>query len=230
MTTLVDIDKLVLDPPELGYILHLSGLPGASSKIYDRSPYGNHGSITGATWIRTPGGLWCLSFDGSDDYVDFGDALQSEPLETIQIWLYSSSEINSSTSMPFIELGVDGANNQRIYLGSYTGTIANEVIVCLRGAGHNYHYTTTAIPAGWNLLSFVWNGSSQDIYVNTAAQTVSTYQPCTTPWKWGDSLVIGKMGASYFTGRVALFRLYNRALSTLEIQNHFNREKHLFGV
>lgn len=39
-------------------------------KIYDRSPYGNSGKITRATWVRLPSGLWCLSFCGQDDYVD----------------------------------------------------------------------------------------------------------------------------------------------------------------
>jgi hypothetical protein len=31
-------------------------------------------------------------------------------------------------------------------------------------------------------------------------------------------------------GSVALPRIYNRVLTALEVQNHFNREKHLFGV
>jgi len=58
------VDALMFSPPELGCVLYLSGLPNSGSKIHDRSPYGNHGAITGATWQRLPSGLWCLSFDG----------------------------------------------------------------------------------------------------------------------------------------------------------------------
>ena len=74
MKTLLDrdIDELIFDPPELGSVLYLTGLPCGGSKIYDRSPYGNHGTITGATWKRLPSGLWYLDLDALDDYVDCG--------------------------------------------------------------------------------------------------------------------------------------------------------------
>ena len=44
-----------------------------------------------------------------------------------------------------------------------------------------------------------------------------------------DSLTISHSGQT-FDGYIALVRMYNRALNALEIQKHFNREKHLFGV
>ena len=43
-------------------------------------------------------------------------------------------------------------------------------------------------------------------------------------------LKIGYDGSGYFDGGIVLVRLYRRALSDFEIRNHFNREKHLFGV
>ena len=72
MKTLLDKEDLIFNPPQLCCVLCLPGLPGAGSKIYDRSPYGNVGTIVGANWVRLPGGLWCLNFDGADDHVDFG--------------------------------------------------------------------------------------------------------------------------------------------------------------
>ena len=77
MRTILDVDELVFNPPELGCVLYLPGPPGGGNKIFDCSPYGNHGTITGATWEKTVGGLGCLSFDGTDDYVDFGDGLDA---------------------------------------------------------------------------------------------------------------------------------------------------------
>jgi len=46
------------------------------------------------------------------------------------------------------------------------------------------------------------------------------------------SVVIGqRIGNNYVLGGdIALVRIYNRVLTALGIQNHFNREKHLFGV
>ena len=93
MKTLVDRDILVFEPPEPGCVLYLPGLPGGGGKIYDKSSYGNHGTITGAAWKRLPTGLWCLSFDGSDDYVNCGnsESLSIPDAITIKAWVKSSS-------------------------------------------------------------------------------------------------------------------------------------------
>ena len=46
------------------------------------------------------------------------------------------------------------------------------------------------------------------------------------------STVIGRtgIGESYWDGLLSMVRIYNRPLSALEIQNHYNQEKCLFGV
>ena len=89
MKTLVSQNSLVFNPPELGCVLFLPGLPWSSSKIHDRSPYGNHGTITGATWKRLPSGLWYLSFDGIDDYVSLGTSASLNLVDdfTMMAWL-----------------------------------------------------------------------------------------------------------------------------------------------
>ena len=83
-------NKMIFDPPEIGCVLSLTGLPGGGSTIYDRSTYGNHqGTITGATWRYTPGGLWCLSFDGNDDYVrvPYSTSLDITDQITLELWV-----------------------------------------------------------------------------------------------------------------------------------------------
>ncbi len=58
---------LIFDPPDIGTVLYLPGLPGGGSKIFDRSPYGNNGTIVGATWARNAQGVWELSFGTTDE-------------------------------------------------------------------------------------------------------------------------------------------------------------------
>jgi len=89
MKTLLDKEELVFNPPELGCVLSLPEFPGGGSRIYDRSPYGNIGTITGAGWQRLPGGLWCLSFDGTDDYVNCGNksSLDITGAITLETWV-----------------------------------------------------------------------------------------------------------------------------------------------
>ena len=72
MKTLLNRSNLIFDPPPFDCVLYLSGLPGGGSSIHDRSPWGNHGSITGAVWKKLSNGLWHPGFDGSDDYISIG--------------------------------------------------------------------------------------------------------------------------------------------------------------
>ena len=51
-------------------VLYLPMQEGSGGKVYDRSGYRNDGTISGASWTQLPNGLWVLSFDGVDDYVE----------------------------------------------------------------------------------------------------------------------------------------------------------------
>jgi len=256
MTTLVDIDKLVLDPPELGYILHLSGLPGAGSKIYDRSPYGNHGSITGATWIRTPGGLWCLSFDGSDDYFTVGNTSTFKFLHgaldttgfvwTISWWmaldtpepnslygLFSSCRGASTAVGVNIYYRDDGANTRRLDLMISTGAGAGTTVVTDYSDDAAYPNDTN-----WHFCCITWDQSLANtngiFYIDgTSKGTINKTANVPSTANANDALYFGILsdGINFdLLGNAILHRIYNRALSAFQIQNHFNQEKHLFGV
>ena len=45
---------------------------GQGDRLLDHSGQNHHGRIVGARWEQA-GGRWSLRFDGSGDYVDFGD-------------------------------------------------------------------------------------------------------------------------------------------------------------
>lgn len=92
-------NELLFEPPEIGCALSLMGLPGGGSTIFDGSPYGNQGMITGATWKWTPGGLWCLSFDGADDYASLGagkfDALTQC---SVELWFRPDIDLDAQAT------------------------------------------------------------------------------------------------------------------------------------
>ncbi len=68
-------DKILFDPPPLGAVLWLPGLPGAGNLIFNRSLYyRNHGTITGAMW-KYNGRIHYLDFDGVDDVVNITSSL-----------------------------------------------------------------------------------------------------------------------------------------------------------
>jgi hypothetical protein len=60
-------------PTPSSCVLYLEGQQDAqSAKIRDLSGYGNHGTITGTTWVRLPSGLWVTNHDNVDDVISCG--------------------------------------------------------------------------------------------------------------------------------------------------------------
>ena len=229
MKTMLDVDELVFNPPELGGVLYLPGPSGGGSKIYDRSPYGNAGTITGATWTRLPSGLWVLSFDGVDDYVDCGDraSLDTADAITIMAWakptdvvgtkVIAARRIQPDVENPFYFALLGDKLNFAFYVGGvWKGNVAG---VDTLSAGLFSHLAVT-----YNRAQYIY-------YIN-GIEDVARNETAAMPTGTDVKLMLGNYdgGAQRFSGYIALLYIYNRALSALEIQNHFNQEKRLFGV
>lgn len=231
MKSLLDREELVFNPPELGCVLYLPGLPGGGSKIYDRSPYGNIGTITGATWVRLPSGLWVLSFDGADDFVDFGDCTYLRTNEvTVLFWVKPSA----FTSAP-VQYSLRA--NSSAYSGTTTllSSSTNKFQFLVAEDDENWKLILTSndalLTTRYYLLAGTYKSGEGRIYVNGVQQAETSSATGNIYYDGTDLRIGGEHDDTrdHF-GTLALFRIYNRALSALEIQNSFNREKHLFGV
>lgn len=68
----VNINGYDYPPADPNCVLYLPGLPGQGLKIWNRAKGGSagDGTIYGPLWVRQPGGIWALDFDGQDDYVE----------------------------------------------------------------------------------------------------------------------------------------------------------------
>ncbi len=224
MKTLLRKEDLIFNPPQLGCVLSLTGLPGGGSTIYDRSPYGNIGTITGATWVRLPSGLWCLSFDGTDDYISITDnsSLDLVNAVTTEQWVCPSVTLPTEDKY-LVCKGADKYMMQHRSSGLFRLYIA--------GATIDINSTTQGLANTWYHVVGTYNKVTAYVYVNGVQEnSVASNTAIDTD---NNNLTIGAFPlglTSDFAGKIALIRVYNRALTALEIQNLFNREKHLFGV
>jgi len=222
METLLDREDLVFNPPELGCVLYLPGLPGGGSKIYDRSPYGNQGTIVGATWVRLPSGLWILSFDGFDDNVDIAgltDDLSSADftamcwIKTTDVGGYVLCQAHAvdpyASDWIFLQEGIFWMRS--VTLGNI-GDVCDDV---------------------WHKLAMVWDVSEETYEGFIDGVSIGT-SAAVSGYGGVGSVKIGVKGDGagvFCEGLFALFTIHRGLkLSVLEIQNHFNQEKHLFGV
>lgn len=228
MRTILDKERTIYEPPELGCMLCLNGLPAGGAYVHDKSSYGNHDSITGAVWKKLPSGLWCLDFDGGDDFVSVthSPSLNFSQQISVLAWVKRNAWAQAGgIARKKEEWGVQNA-----WTGS-PGYAAGKFEFHLMVGGTDTHFcsNTVGIDGVWYALVATYDGSNMKIYLNglldnTKPQTGSIGSSA-------NSLKIGEDGyGNYFNGQIALVRVFNRPLVALEIQNVFNREKSLFGV
>jgi len=222
--------KLLFSPPALGNVLSLTGLPGGGNKIHDRSPYGNTATIVGATWVRLPGGLWCLSFDGSDDYISCADANSLDIAEslTLELWLKFLDTPPAGTAWSIMEKGGRGGSTNNFALYTATNSTALRFGAAFNNAWASFSAISTALgTTNWHHVAITYDGKTVKAYLDAVRDL---NQAKTGALSTNNNALTICGTNQYVKGYSVLQRIYNRALTALEIQNHFNQEKHLFGV
>ena len=231
MKSVIYQDSMLFHPPELGSVLFLPGLPGGGNKIYDRSPYGSIGTLSGAVWTKTPGGVPCLSFDGVDDYVTIANvpSLQIIGDLTLKAWARST---NYTPKFPLFNKNV-----MREYALVLNSTASpNGRVRFWHGDGSSYELLVDVsnilpIVNTWFHIALVRASSVKRcyLYINGILKYTSDVYVLTPAISTSD-LWLGKDSSGYAVGNMALAEIHRRAWQALDVQNSFNREKSVFGV
>ncbi len=210
-------------PP--GVVLYYPGLNGGGTTVVDYSGKVNKGTITGATWVRLPSGLWCLSFDGTDDVVNCGSGATIDALTgpmAIEAWINPVSEgetLGRIADLNTIEFAVNA--NQTAYFNVVVG-----------GANKSAQAPNGSVPFGsWSHLVGLFGGANVIIIVNDVV-TVGAATAGPIDAHAADNFLIGDRSASdrCFNGKIALMRVYGAAPATSLFSYHRAQERRYFGV
>ncbi len=221
--------SLVLDlAPPLYY-------PGSRSKIYDRSPYGNHGTITTPTWVRRLSGLWYQNYNGTTDKTVVADAPSIRMgVFTLMAWVEIVSPLPGGTGT------IMGKFNKVIFSrrGFWCHHAAggtNKFVLQISNAGatwptHTINSDDAYTTAGWYFVITTNDGSFLTLEVNNvqAATPVASAVALTG----ADDLWVGRNVAANtdsWKGGIALPRAINVALPLPKRQEIFRKERHFFG-
>lgn len=193
----------------------------------DDSGNGNSGSLVGPQWSSdTPDGSgFSLQFDGVDDLVDLGGLdVVGEPL-TIALWFKANSFGSGARDKRLISKAVGTASNDHFWMVS---TIASGNTTRLRYRLRTNGVTKTLIASSGDLSTDVWthvaavyDGSMMRLYKDgvEVGSTAKSGLPDTDPTV---SAAIGNQptgaGAKSFAGVIDDVRMYEQALSPVEIQ------------
>ena len=202
---------------------------GSGTTWRDLSGNSNNGTlINSPTFSGGNGGNF--SFDGADDYVESNSQLgiSGATSRSFECWTYISSNLSKNV------MGCGGNGSLNLF-----DTIIWYTSPYLQVIGHYYGGdadTISTLPARntlninqWNHIIHLYDGTNVSLYTNSVLSNSKAFTLNTT----NTTLLIGAgkyTGYNYFSGKVALGRIYNRALSASEILQNYNATKTRFGL
>jgi len=193
----------------------------------DASGNGNHGTVNGATLTSDRDGNEnsSYSFDGVNDYIDFGKSLltNSNSNYTFSCWIKNPDSGGSSHGMIFsnqdiaetsLRIMSDGQLSIQAWLNSNTGKV-------------DYNYSVNIIENEWNKLTYSFNLNSEYLVVMVNSQIFQIAIPLDNIsfFDFSGNTAIGRNNNAqrdYSSFLIDEVSIWNRALSEQEIQNLYN--------
>lgn len=216
-----------------GCVLWLPGQDDPqSSTIRDRSGLGNNGTIVGATWARTPKGLWYLSFDGNDDNVTVADKAEFDVGAELTLKLWFRTDTDTADDVLVIH---DESATKYAFWMSGTGGDLYFIVNTASGSSNAFYdgansYFSDSV---WRHIVGTYDKSLADnrlkLFIDgaLAAQGTGHNEDIAA----GDEgITFGHYAAVYMKHDMALPVICNKAWNAGRILDNYNQERHLFGV
>ena len=198
--------------------------PGTGTTWTDLSGNANNGTLTnGPTFSGDNGGS--IVFDGVDDYINILNNSSFNVTDNISVEIWVRIETTQSNNLGFL---IKYANGYLFYIVGVNNTFAFD---SRNGDGTYYRTTgTTNIKDGvWKYLVGQKSGLSYKVYVNGVLEG-STTANSVGSIAGNVNLKLGTDDGTYLNGRIATFKIYNRALSATEVLQNYNSTKSRFGL
>lgn len=211
--------KIVTQGLQLNYDPgNLKSYPGTGTGVIDLSGNGNHGTlVNGVSFVSSRPGYF--SFDGTDDYINCGSAIQLSNNFTLSIWL-----LNPNGGFLIDQ-----------------GDLGNDPTGCLEWFGHvlQFNNLTTGVSANfaysvlqngqWNNVVTTFSSRTTGFFIN--GQLDSYKFTGTTTFTPAGILKIGRRAfstSSIYSGGIGPVQIYNRPLTPAEVLQNYNAVKTRF--
>jgi uncharacterized protein YjdB len=206
-------------PPPTGLVAAYNFNEGVGSTVTDASGNGNTGTISGATWTTSGKFGGALSFNGTSSWVTVNDAssLDLSNGVTLEAWVRLSTLTGWQAVM--IKERPGGLS-----YALYANTDQNAPAGTLHTSNDVNLYAPPQLSANtWTHVATTYDGTTLRVYVNgtqvNSVAVTGNMAVSTSPLRIGGDSVWGE----YFNGTIDEVRVYNRALSTAEIQTDMNK-------
>ena len=143
---------------------------------------------------------------------------------TAEVWIYPTAL--PATSASFIS---DYYPSYVNYTIGFNGVSGQVIAGIFDGAWHQTAAQTQSINT-WTCWTATYDGANLTLYKNGVAGTPLAWAG--TPLSSATEIRIGRRwdSAEQITGQIPIVRLYNRALTSVEIAQNFNAERYRYGI
>lgn len=206
---------------------------GSGTTLNDLSGNSLNATINGSPAYSSP----YFTFDGVNDYImtpDISVAKGTGNAHTVEVWIYPTSvdAIWTDQGAAALNFGYYSTGAETYSAGPFT--LMAPMLWTTSNAVERVGIFSGSLLNNWCQLVRVYNGSgTATAYRNAVAATASsmTWNP---PSNWyigfGAQCVTFFAQGGYFTGRYGAIRVYNRALSGVEITQNYNATKSKYGL
>ena len=213
-------------PTDAGLIAHWSFADGNGTALRDRVG-GHDGKVHGAVWA-SHGGRTALRFDGSGDYVDFGDDPHLKIVGdlTIAAWIRLEAETypDFSTNWTIADCERHKASGSILRINAADGTLLYRS--SQRGTSQYGSSSTVLLNDRAYHVVLAKSGGNARLYVNGfAGPSFRVEDPAPGPAPFTIS-----HASQSFSGLIYDVKMYNRALGGEEIVSVFNEGMAKYGV
>lgn len=180
-------------------------------KAVDMSGNGNHGTHKGTTrGVAGKAGLQATSFDGNDDYIIIPNQGAFDGSFTLCGWM-NITDKSSDSALATGDKNIGGGSMQWA-LWYDTNNSAFRVY----DSSNSVFSQTDASENIWYFLTWSHNNGTSDLYVNGVKEGSGSLNPSSSASE--DIIGAGDKNTKFMTGKIAGVRVYDRALSSSEIQ------------
>ena len=208
--------------------------PGAGTTWYDLSPGGNTAYLQNNATFEQEGTIKSVFADGTDDGVQVDSDQLDAVFATSGVTVEVVFKMDSSQSNPYPRIWDKGYclmhSSQTSPFGLYVNIYDQDGSDLLQIGASNFNVTDQWVHATWS-----WDGRTSRMWKNGERTTDNISATCQ-----GDLLATTttmKIMTNSFSsstrdtaGNVALFRVYERALTKAEVKQNYNALRSRFGL
>ena len=229
-----------------GLVIHVdannrNSYSGSGTAWIDLSGLNNNFTLTNSPTFGTVNNGSYFQFDGTSSFASCANSSSFNSLSTMTTEiLFADDNISGTQALYGDGSGVIGANRGFGVVVTSTGggVIGTRDATAFSAASITATWRYSAGSYLWNHYVITWTVSGSTVsgnwYLNNSAPTAWTVDrnsiSSTSPLSIAARPGSGTAVAQYFSGRIALFRMYNKIIDTNEITRNYNQYKSRYGL